>query len=553
MVGAFLGIYNKHLYSNNGYGYFRVYGEGEINNQSLFERGFIEMVLYTEGSHRMRELNYYKVEIDNVSLNSTFELMMDIVEFSKFIRNNGIYNIFISEFSEKFTSIKKIKPKFKDSEIFFAFDCNKVLMLWTDSWGCDFIEDYEESWENGIFHTINRLQKEYSGSDDWMDSTGHKYLQLSLSGYKKSEDVEESVKFFQGFLVEYKKYKKAREYSKKGGFTDITQLIISSNAAFENVYDYYEAMEMKAPDMNTLLSMRLIEGLTHEYKFKDYTSALLFAVMLKLNKSKKDSKGELKKSLHEIRRELEGYLPKKVCKGFREVQSDKDIIDIIQNEYLFSKIGFYNERNNNFYFSKLKIYIDASNVIHNGQRKGGKNENTDKPKIKFLEECIRSLEEQGIKVIGIYLDSNKYESIMLENKELKTQYEELKKELNNRRISVTETMKGEIADERLIGKLKDDQSCYVISNDFYGEFNLSETQRKRLINFERMTEGKYRFFIQSTDHKDIELRSIYSNKTEKLDKYEGVTSLKKIGDWPYPDKYEYFEIITFLNKHLKDM
>ena len=52
----------------------------------------------------LEELKYYLVGIDNVFLNSKIELMMDIIEFSKLIRNNGIYNVFISEYSEKFTA-----------------------------------------------------------------------------------------------------------------------------------------------------------------------------------------------------------------------------------------------------------------------------------------------------------------------------------------------------------------------------------------------------------------------------------------------------------------
>ena len=109
----------------------------------------------------MEELKYYLVGIDNVFLNSKIELMMDIIEFSKFIRNNGIYNVFISEYSEKFTAMKNITQKFKDSKIFFAFDCNKELMLWTDSWGYLSIEDYEESSKNGIFHSIISLKNKY--------------------------------------------------------------------------------------------------------------------------------------------------------------------------------------------------------------------------------------------------------------------------------------------------------------------------------------------------------------------------------------------------------
>ncbi len=363
----------------------------------------------------MEDLKYYLVGIDNVFLNSKIELMMDIIEFSKFIRNNGIYNVFISEYSEKFTVMKNITPKFKDSNIFFAFDCNKELMLWTDSWGYLSIEDFEESSKNGIFHSIISLKNKYSDCDNWKDSIGYRYESLRLHGYKNAEDVEKSVQFFQGYLFHYETYKKVQNYVKKGEFQDITQTIISFNAAFNDIYDFYDAKEMGAENIETLTSMNLLKKLKLKLKFKDFTSALLFAVMLKLKKSMKDSKGEREIRFNEIKIELEKHLPKNVCEGFRKVESDEDLEEIIQNEYGFSMIGFYNENNKEFHFSKLKVYIDASNVIHNGQRKGGKNTNTVNPKIEFLEECIKSLKEQGIKVTGAFLDYSKNDLLKLES------------------------------------------------------------------------------------------------------------------------------------------
>ena len=270
-------------------------------------------------------------------------------------------------------------------------------------------------------------------------------------------------------------------------------------------------------------------------------------------------------SLDEIKRGLEKYTPKNVYEGFRKVENDKDIIDMIQNEYGFSIIGYYNQRNKYFYFSKLEIYIDASNVIHNGQRRGGKNTNTVSPKIEFLDECIKSLREHGIKVKGAFLDYSKNDWLKLESikstidsssnelpkSELEfNKYQELKKKLIGDGITVTETVKNETADAKLIQKLIDDPSCYVVSNDSFEEFNLLKSQRRRLINFERMDDGKYRFFAQTDDQKDMDPKEIYTNKTKGLERYEDVTSLENIGKWTYPDRYDYEEISEFLNKHL---
>ena len=513
----------------------------------------------------MEEINYYLVDIDNVSLNPKFVLMMNIIDFSNFIRNNGIKDIFISEYSEKFISTKKVEPKYKGSKIFYSFDCNKVLMLWTDSWGYDSIEYYEESSKNGIFYTINSLKKDYSNEDEWNDSPGRIYQLLRSWGYKSSKVVEYSARFFQGNLFRYEIYNKVRKLANKGKFRNITELIISSKAAFENLDDYYDAKELKAPNMVTLSSMRLIEEIKRKFKFEDYTSALLFAVMLKLKKSMEEDKGEQGISLDEIRRGLEKYTPKNVYEGFRKIESDEDIINKIQNEFGFSIIGYYNQWNKYFYFSKLKIYIDASNVIHNGQRRGGKNTNTVSPKIEFLDECIKNLREHGIKVTGAFLDYSKNDWLKLESikstidssgnelpkSELEfNKYQELKKKLRGDGITVTETVKNETADVKLIQKLIDDPSCYVVSNDSFEEFNLLKSQRRRLINFERMDDGKYRFFAQTDDQKDMDPKEIYTNKTKGLERYEDVTSLENIGKWTYPDRYDYEEISEFLNKHL---
>ena len=129
-------------------------------------------------------------------------------------------------------------------------------------------------------------------------------------------------------------------------------------------------------------------------------------------------------------------------------------------------------------------------------------------------------------------------------------YQQLKKKLRGDGITVTETVKNETADVKLIQKLIDDPSCYVVSNDSFEEFNLLKSQRRRLINFERMDDGKYRFFAQTDDQKDMDPKEIYTNKTKGLERYEDVTSLENIGKWTYPDRYDYEEISEFLNKHL---
>ena len=323
----------------------------------------------------MGELKYHMVRSDDTFLSSEIKIMMEIGAFTKYIRDNSIENVFVSEFSGEFVKLKDKSPSFNDSIIFFAFDCNKIMMLWTDSLGFSSIEDYEESIKNQIFTMIIYFKQQYPDLEQWQDSIGTIYEHLRLVGYKESDDVKDSVEFFQGYLFSYLEYKKVRDYGKDHCFNNITEMINSQRGGFENCEDYNEAEYLKTPNIQTLRSMRLTMELEHNFHFVDYTSSLLFAVMLKIRRRLKDpEKGELKSKLSDIR---------------------------------------------------------------------------------------------------------------------------------------------------------------------------------RVINFERSEGGKYRFFARNDKKEEIELKKLFEVNEDKFDKYERVTSLKSIGTWPYPDKCDYFEILTFLGEQFK--
>jgi hypothetical protein len=500
----------------------------------------------------MGELKYHMVRSDDTFLSSEIKITMEIGAFTKYIRDNGIENVFVSKFSGEFVKLKDKSPSFNDSIIFFTFDCNKIMMLWTDSLGFSSIEDYEESIKNQIFTMIIYFKQQYPDLEQWQDSIGTIYEHLRLVGYKESDDVKDSVEFFQGYLFSYLEYKKVRDYGKDHCFNNITEMINSQRGGFENCEDYNEAEYLKAPNIQTLRSMRLTMEIEHNFHFVDYTSSLLFAVMLKIRRRLKDpEKGELKSKLLDIRRELFMHMPRNQYKGFRNIETDQDLENILESEFGFSTIGSYSKQYKEFNFFLFKIYIDGSNIIHNGQREGGKTANLKYPKISYLEDCIRCLGEEEIKVTGVYLDYSKNESLKYTYPEQFQEYQNLKRSLKNKKVRVTETVDGETADDRLISKLKDDETCYVISNDTYRDYDLSKSDKRRVINFERSEGGKYRFFARNDKKEEIELKKLFEVNEDKFDKYERVTSLKSIGTWPYPDKCDYFEILTFLGEQFK--
>lgn len=498
----------------------------------------------------MSSLGYHHAEIGDAFLKSEIRLRMEIDTFRDYIRKNKIKDVFVSEYSRNIINTKNEEPHFSDSKIFFAFDCNEKMMIFSDTWGFLEIEKYEESVNNKIFYSINRLKKNYNDYPFWQNSTGLIYYLVREKGYRKFEDLESSINFFHGDLVDSKYYEKFCSSDPESGYKNITELMISLKAGFPNTSDYDYAKELRAPDKVTLDSFLKVKELMYKLKLKDYTSALIFAVMLNIRKQRSDEKKERMVSLTELRMKISEYLPERPYEDFKEIRSNDELREIIQNEHKLSLIGSFNQLNDEFYFSKLNIYIDASNVIHNGQRRGGKNQNIATPRLDFLEDCIKSLEELGIKVAGIYTDNSRIELLMSDNPDQIQKYHEIKTRLQNKGIEATETFKDEESDVRLIKKLKDDENCYVISNDYYEKYKLTTSERTRLINFERLDNGRYSFNLKYKDG-NIELPKFLSGNKEVLCEYEGVSNLSKLGLWPYPDEYSDMEISIFLLNNSK--
>ena len=90
--------------------------------------------------------------------------------------------------------------------------------------------------------------------------------------------------------------------------------------------------------------------------------------------------------------------------------------------------------------------------------------------------------------------------------------------------------------------------CYPSSTNIQ---NGEKSQIRRLINFERMSDGRYRFSMGFYENKEIELKGFITDRKKDLEKYENVTSLLNLGTWEYPKICDENQIGRFLSENRK--
>ena len=135
-----------------------------------------------------------------------------------------------------------------------------------------------------FFFAINKLKEKYNNQPIWEDPVGHIYEEVKSCNYVSEGELEESVNFFDGDLVNASISKNIIQYANEHGFRRIDELITSMSGGFASHEDYIEAKEFRIPNNQTLRSYRLVEELLDHFDFKNRTEALLFAVLLKLRK-----------------------------------------------------------------------------------------------------------------------------------------------------------------------------------------------------------------------------------------------------------------------------
>lgn len=321
---------------------------------------------------------------------------------------------------------------------------------------------------------------------------GSIYEDAKDRGYSIEDEFEESVKFFEGYVASKEISSVIMKYANEKGFRTVNEVLISDRAGFSNIRDYSDGRDFMAPDKSTLESFRALEKLKYYMSLKNKTNALLFAVLLKMKaKVKETESGKIPSvKLDEIWEALSTFMPTNNYVDFSIIRSLEELRKVILENSSYSLIGFYDHSNDAFQFSELKLYVDASNILHNGSKKGYPNKNSPNPNITYLKECLRDLKTNSIEVTGIYIDSGTLRSIRNSGTDTWEEYKKVVK-----MYKITPTFEGEEADNRLIQKIRDDPNCYVITNDGFGKYDLNDNQRGRLISFQRSKSGNYRFYM----------------------------------------------------------
>lgn len=484
-------------------------------------------------------MRYYNLNWSEVFLISSTEIKLEIDDFTRYIMENKVENIFWSQPSEKLLKERNIKLRFDDSKLFLIFVGQCIY--WSDSWGFNKIEDFQESYSNNMFFAINRLREEYKGKVYWQDSVGSIYEDAKDRGYSIEDEFEESVKFFEGYVASKEISSVIMKYANEKGFRTVNEVLISDRAGFSNIRDYSDGRDFMAPDKSTLESFRALEKLKYYMSLKNKTNALLFAVLLKMKaKVKETESGKIPSvKLDEIWEALSTFMPTNNYVDFSIIRSLEELRKVILENSSYSLIGFYDHSNDAFQFSELKLYVDASNILHNGSKKGYPNKNSPNPNITYLKECLRDLKTNSIEVTGIYIDSGTLRSIRNSGTDTWEEYKKVVK-----MYKITPTFEGEEADNRLIQKIRDDPNCYVITNDGFGKYDLNDNQRGRLISFQRSKSGNYRFYMFNR----TDINEFLGKKDLELKEYLNVEQLKNLGNWPYQDSYDSLEIQSYSNK-----
>ena len=479
----------------------------------------------------------YDIDLARTYLINSIESELPIDDFSQYVLNNKIENVFRYKPTIEFLNERRVSLKFKESILFVCF--HNQNLFWTDSWGYIDINDFLESYDNQIFFAINRLKEKYKDQVNWEDSVGQIYEEAKAYNYTTKEELEDSVTFFDGHLVGASVYRNIIQYANEHRFRRIDELITSVSGGFANLEDYIEAKESRIPNIQTLQSYRLVEELTNYFDFKNWTEALLFAVLLKL-REEEDVETESERrmvDLDKIFYKLRNYLPKINNTNFPKIAKKEDLEDIFQKRSAFSWIGFYSPANKSFEYSKVKLYLDGSNIIHNGQKSGQEGRNRSEPQLSYLKECIISLEKIGISPAGIYVDPGTARVINNISDDVKKEYIEIMGRFNG-----TVSLNDEKADERLIKKLKDDLNCFVISNDSYGEYSLNDAEKARLISFERNGSE----YVFRTSNGNL-INDLIDSKNNDFEKYVKIMPLNDLSEWPYLEKYDSLRIDNFIH------
>ena len=325
-------------------------------------------------------------------------------------------------------------------------------------------------------------------------------------------------------MLQRRSYKKAR----KGGFKTFRELCAAVRGGFSGISELYDAMDIKAPDAETLRAYSLVKELMVLNDLSDLSEGLVVAlVAVRMSGKAVAGLEERSVSLDEIWLDFSEIVHGKAKNIFNRFQSEADIERFLEG----SKgrfLGNYSQTNREIYFSMARIYIDGANLAFMGAKRGERRKSLERPDYSLLEKCVCKIRELSLgdsKIIFDGLVGKKLERTGTEAD--KRIYFNLK---DQGKLEIT--VLGEKADDVIIQKLRDDPHAFAIANDNYAkDHNFTDRDRSHQINF-RFDGSSFEFYGEGFET----LTRLHEMFLRAIETRTDLRSLSRLGQWPYSGK-----------------
>jgi hypothetical protein len=469
-------------------------------------------------------VNYYQVRKGGLNTAANVEVSLYPEDFLKFIKNHGLTDIYLVEKDDPFVVRKDIVKKSRCNYFFAATHDNVICFL--DAMGFSNLESLEESIQNRSFYAIQRI-KDTDNSDYWKEDTGTIYEDLSEKGYNDDTKIRNAYRFLEENIdiMTYDEFLQCEARAKDGSFRTLHEICISKQAGFRDRYDYEEARELMAPDIQSLDAHRLLEEIQDELDYDNMSESLIAGVIVHLaTENEKNVEGETFIDLTKIYNLYRHWQPEKPREELNRFKKEEDIDTFLQS----SKgrlLGYYSPSNRQYQFSFARIYIDGANVAFKGAKRGDGSKGLNRPDISVLTSCYDKIQNESFGPVKIIFDGLVAKHILNEdagsNRKL---FDELKKA---RKLELT--IMGETADDVLIQKMRDDPHAYIVVNDDYSkDHHLTERDLEQVINI-RFIENMVEFY--GIGFEKLKKRSSLFTKLNGCGPL--LFNLKKLGVWSY--------------------
>jgi Zc3h12a-like Ribonuclease NYN domain len=438
---------------------------------------------------KINNKNYIKASI-NVS-NTTVEIE-SIIEFTQFIDNHNIKDIFITP---------------PPSSSFFIIYNHAILVIASANFLN--LEDYKNAIQNNFNNSI-----EYYHAKELQIENYEDYEMISKFGIKDLDTIQEmkSEGYIEGFnhfinleketpeqineinnAYQLYEFGKSNGYSNfdelyntfKQGFSNRTTYNLAIEKGFNNATEYFDALENGFSDYNTFYIAKSTNVKTYAELITKinletinpslaHDKSLLLSILSKLDQKKKVSLNKLISLLNNTIEEQ--YTENNTIYQWfkKELTSQEDVVKFLESNENAIKFGNYDTDGEYFEVHQLQdrsIILDGSNVAHNSN-----NGMSEKPSIENIITMVKFLKQKGFQEIIVISDASLKHKVI--------DYE--KKEALEKIATHLVAPAGTAADVYLISYVKENY-CLLVSNDTFKQYKLSDAWTALNIDFYRLT------------------------------------------------------------------